>query len=85
MELNQKELYQKIDEILWEDWDPIGVNDRAPRDEYQSYTPQIFSLKIEGADLETIAQKLNQIAIEKMGLGGNIEYNRRVAAKIINL
>ncbi len=23
----QKELYKKIDQILWKDWDPIGVND----------------------------------------------------------
>ncbi len=27
-------VYKKIDDILWFDWDPIGVNDIAPRDEY---------------------------------------------------
>src|SRR5690554_4253656 len=52
-----KELYQKVDEILWNDWDPIGVNDIAPRDEYQSYTPTIFNLIKNGADKETVAQK----------------------------
>lgn len=50
MTSEQKELYTAIDEILWNDWDPIGVSDIAPRDEYQSYTPTIFSLKINGAD-----------------------------------
>ena len=37
-------LYRKIDDILWLDWDPIGVNDMAPRDEYQSYVPGILRL-----------------------------------------
>ena len=26
-------LYKKIDDILWFDWDPIGINDLAPRDD----------------------------------------------------
>ena len=31
----QKKLYKAIDEILWKDWDPIGVNDiEDVRDEY---------------------------------------------------
>lgn len=36
MTSEHKELYKAIDEVLWNDWDPIGVNDIAPRDEYQS-------------------------------------------------
>ena len=27
MTSEQKQLYKKIDEILWKEWDPIGVND----------------------------------------------------------
>jgi hypothetical protein len=32
-------LYQGIDEILWKDWDPIGISrlEPAPRDEYHRY------------------------------------------------
>jgi hypothetical protein len=41
-------LYEKIDEILWLDWDPIGVNEFEVRDEYQSYTPAIYDLKKSG-------------------------------------
>jgi hypothetical protein len=44
-------LYDRIDEILWFDWDPIGCNEyEAARDEYHSYLPQVFSLAIEGSD-----------------------------------
>jgi hypothetical protein len=50
---------------------------------YQSYTPEIFSLKIRNANLETIAQHLFKIEEERMELFGGIEKCRIVAAKII--
>ncbi len=53
---------QKIDEILWFDWDPIGVNDYPEaRDEYRSYVPEIYDLKILGADRALIAERLLKI------------------------
>lgn len=82
---DKKELYNAIDEILWNDWDPIGVNDNAPRDEYQRYTPIIFSLKINGEDSETIAAKLYEIETVTIGVMGSIEHCRQIAEKIINL
>jgi hypothetical protein len=78
-------LYEAIDLILWKDWDPIGINDIAPRDEYQGYTPTIFHLKTEGANKETIANTLHQIETVTIGVGGNIERCLQVAGKIINL
>jgi len=78
-------LYESIDLILWNDWDPIGINDIAPRDEYQSYTPTIFKLKTSGADSETIAKTLHKIETETIGVLGNIDNCRQVADKIINL
>jgi hypothetical protein len=80
-----KELYQAIDEILWTDWDPIGVNEIAPRDEYQSYTPTILNLKIKEADMETIAKKLFEIETQTIGMLGDIERCRNVADKIVKL
>ncbi len=85
MSAEHKKLYKQIDEILWNDWDPIGVNDDAPRDEYQSYTPAIFDLKIKGADRDAIAQRLCEFEIERMGLGGDIEHCREIAEKIVGL
>ena len=80
----QKKLYKVIDEILWNDWDPIGVNDiEEARDEYQSYIPQAFSFRIKNSDRETIAQYLYKIETENMGLSGDIEHCRQVAEKIL--
>ena len=70
----QKNLYKLIDEILWNDWDPIGINDfEEARDEYQSYTPQIFGLRINNSDIETIAQHLYHIETDRMGLSGGLK------------
>ena len=84
LSLDQKKLYKTIDEILWNDWDPIGVNDtEEARDEYQSYTPQVYSFRINNSDSETIAQHLHKIETERMGLFGDIKKCRQVAEKIL--
>lgn len=75
-----------IDQILCTDWDPIGVNDISIcRDEYRSYVPAIYILKMEGSDSETIALHLLEIAQEEMEIPLTIESCRRVAEKIIAL
>ncbi|GAB3165191.1 hypothetical protein [Telluribacter humicola] len=77
-------LYKKIDDILWFDWDPIGINDLAPRDEYQSYVPEIFGLIKAGADRQQIAEQLFKLETDNMGLGGSMENCLTVAEKILN-
>ena len=74
--------YQKIDDILWYDWDPIGINDIAPRDEYQSYTPQIFNLLKTEKNREAIVEALSKIETGNMGLAGNMEKCLKIADKI---
>ncbi len=76
-------LYKKIDDILWFDWDPIGVNDLAPRDEYQGYVPEIFNLKKSGSDRYEIAKKLLQLETENMGMAGTMENCLIIADKIL--
>jgi len=82
---DQKALYKTIDEILWNDWDPIGMKlNEGPRDEYESYVPVIFSLKIRGASVEEIASKLYEFE-SKIGYEQGYENCKQVAGKIINL
>lgn len=82
----QKDIYDSIDNILWKDWDPLGVNDvEEANDEYKRYTPEIFNLKMQGADKEIIANILFEIATKKMEMVGNIDHCRQVAEKIINV
>lgn len=78
------QLYTFIDELLWQEWDPIGINHYLEaRDEYSSYVFQVFRLVVYGASAEEIAQKLLSIEQERMGLSGNIVKNLGVAKKVI--
>jgi len=76
-------LYKRIDDVLWFDWDPIGVNDIAPRDEYQSYVPEIFSLVKAKVDRQVIADRLLKLETDNMGMSGTIENCLRIADKIL--
>lgn len=76
-------LIARIDSVLWEVWDPIGVND-APeaRDEYTSYAPDIAQLLRSGASDDEIERHLATI-ITDMGMSWvNPDRSRRTLAAL---
>ena len=82
----QQKLYNSIDEILWNEWDPISANTHGlPRDEYQCYIPEVYAFKTRNADQESIAKHLLKIETEIIGMPGGVEHCRMVAAKIVAL
>jgi hypothetical protein len=59
----------RIDRILWEVWDPIGVHDiPQARDEYHSYIDGIYEMLIQCATERELAAHLYTIASETMGM-----------------
>lgn len=70
------ELYNFIDEVLYYKWDPIGISDDpdAPRSEYLSYLPCVFSMVKESKSAKEIAFYLSDIQLDRMGLVPNEEY-----------
>jgi hypothetical protein len=81
---DQLALYQGIDEILWRDWDPIGVSnlENPPRDEYYAYVPHVFQLAMKRGTTDEIAESLSQIVREQMGLASPIQHALLTAQKI---
>ena len=81
----QKEFYKEVARILWEKWDPIGVNDGENEwdDEYESYVPHIFRLAIEGKDAIRIASSLSSSAELNMGLSPSREHDLKIAHVIL--
>jgi hypothetical protein len=76
-------LYQAIDEILWRDWDPIGISGvDGARDEYQMYLPQVYRVALTG-DRAKIADYLFTIAVERMGLTTQRNQHLAAADKIL--
>lgn len=79
----QHQLFVVIDELLWNKWDPIGMKDVLPRDEYESYVPRIFNLTVKNATAEEIAQELSRIENQTIGVSGDLEKCRQVARMIV--
>lgn len=78
-------LYIKVDRLLWEDWDPIGVNEYAPPDEYRMYVPEVVALLQRSASVETIANHLSDITTNRMELPDTWQHNLAVASKLKQL
>ena|SRR5687767_8072991 len=82
---NRAKIRKEIDIILWEDWDPLGVNDIAPRDEYRSYVQQIVNLVCNNGTVDEIGQGLFETETKTMGLFGDKERCKKIAKKIKGL
>lgn len=85
-EENKLNFYKKIDTILWQKWDPIGVNEiESARDEYYGYIPEIYNLKITNASKNEIAEHLNKIATINLGLFENLKHCEEIAELILQI
>lgn len=81
----QKALYKRIDEIIFYDWDPIGIsNTDWPRDEYETYVPRIFGAVIKNDDPEPIAILLGVLEYDIMGLSPAESRNLTTAKQMLS-
>lgn len=77
---------QKVDRILWMDWDPIGVNDDpGATGEYAPYASQIIRLILDGADAHKIYAHLLEIETVYMGIRSPDEPRMLAAKKLTEL
>ena len=77
------EQIDRVDAVLWEVWDPIGINDvPEARDEYSSYAPRLTGLLRSGATDAEIERHLAAIVTERMELPVNPERARRTLAAL---
>jgi hypothetical protein len=81
-----KEIQERIRQVLLHEWDPIGVSDiPAAHDEYDSYVGGIYRLLASGASEYQIIERLHNLETVSMGLNGNREGLKDVAAKLAKL
>ncbi len=86
MKTLHKKLFKEIDEILWKEWDPIGVNEfEDARNEYLDYVTILLDLKIKNTSRKIIAETLHGIEKDYMDLKGDISKCKKVAEKIFKL
>jgi len=83
---NQLELYKRVDEILFYQWDPIGISDTTcPRDEYHSYLPQVFKRLLENEKPFKIAEYLTHVTADNMGMSPNREHDLSIAKHLLDI
>lgn len=79
-----KELNQRIDEVLYYVWDPIGVSDEpCARAEYSSYSMTILECVLK-EDLNQIANQLSKIEKVSMGLNSDKDRNLKIAQRLLD-
>jgi len=79
----EAELYRRVDEILHYKWDPIGIsNEPGARDEYHSYLPKVYKLTQEANFTDKIADYLDEVVSENIGLNSNHEHSLEIAVII---
>lgn len=84
MNLHRTAVWEAIDRILWEEWDPIGVNaDDAAKGEYSEYVGLVIRILQSGADAKDVAAFLSKLQIERMGLHPGGTHNTAVATQIL--
>lgn len=75
---------EAIKRLLWDEWDPIGVNGFGSDDEYDSYAFRVFAMLTEGKREAEISDYLGWAASENMGLSGAGDH-AAIARKIIQI
>ncbi|WP_116964866.1 hypothetical protein [Fastidiosibacter lacustris] len=81
-----KALYQAIQKLLIEEWDPIGVVDiPEAQDEYDSYVPGIYNMLISRKSKHDIFEYLWWLETEHMGLTGNWKQTEILAERLCSL
>lgn len=79
------EIQESINQVLFHDWDPIGVNDLAPDDEYNFYVGGIYRLLVSDAAEFKITEHLHQLEVTQMEVSSNREKLKDVAEKLMKL
>jgi hypothetical protein len=76
----------RLREIGWTAWDPIGLADTdCPRDEYDAYLLQAVSRLRQGQPVDAVSSYLEDIASQHMGLGPSTPRSRAASDRTAKL
>lgn len=66
---NAKRMLGAVRRVLWETWDPIGVNDHADAStEYDSYASTIVGMLLQDCTARDLENHLSTLETDSMGL-----------------
>ena len=79
------EVRNVIRQVLFDDWDPIGINDIAPRDEYDSYIGGVYRRLVSGCTEDELCKYLGELETTAMASPTNADHRRMIARKLMEL
>jgi len=80
------EIQDAIRQILYRDWDPIGVCGAGPQDEYDNYIGAVYRILNGSRSEDALVDFLRKTESESMGLdSAPLEHLRPVAQKLLKL
>jgi hypothetical protein len=79
-------LEAKVQMILLQEWDPIGVKDiPEASDEYDRYVSNLCRMLCMGESTANIYSHLRWIETERIGLDGDEQHTFLIAARLVDL
>jgi len=80
------EIQDSIRQILFREWDPIGLCDYGPKDEYDSYIAPVYRILAGSRSEDDLIDFLHRTESETIGMpGGRRETLYQVARKLLTL
>jgi hypothetical protein len=83
------EIQDSIRQVLYNDWDPIGVSGSAPEDEYDSYIAPVYRILSGSRSEQDLVEYLYRTARDTMGVAcetaEHMEQMRPVARRLLEL
>src|SRR3954465_10335017 len=83
------DIQDSIRQILYHDWDPIGVSGSAPEDEYDSYIAPVYRILSSSRSEQELVEYLFRTARDTIGVAcetaEHMEQMRPVARKLLEL
>lgn len=81
----EPELLQRVDEVLYYHWDPLGVaREPASRQAYAAFVPEVFAAMLDDADEHRLMELLLLLETEFLGIGPRPSQARRVAEMLVD-
>ncbi|MGE4049480.1 MAG: hypothetical protein AB7F38_00310 [Piscinibacter sp.] len=81
----EQELLQRVDEVLYYLWDPLGVaREPQSRQEYAAFVPDVFAALLDDADETRLMELLLLLETEFLGQGPRPSQARRIAEVLID-
>ena len=81
----EPELLQRVDEVLYYHWDPLGVaREPVSRQEYAAFVPEVFAALLDNADEHRVMELLLLLESEFLGVGPRPSQARRVAEMLVD-